>query len=107
MRLILAKTSLKSVQFQSISRNFLNESCSFLFGFIIQVFVYYDKEKKHNKKHKIPLTAAYIKGCSANTCSIQMPEIIVPPAPATDIISSNIIHITYELKVRITTTEKQ
>lgn len=98
--MILAKLSLKNAS------NLINFLISFIFFFcdsIFQVFVYYDNEKKHSKKHKIPLTAVYMKGCPANTCSIQMPEIIVPPVPATDIVSSKIIHITYELKVRITT----
>lgn len=72
---------------------------NFVFVFVLQVFVYHDKERKHSKKHKLPLTAVFIGGCPANTCSIQFPEIIVPPVPATDTASSKIIHITYELKV--------
>lgn len=38
-------------------------------------------------------------GCPANTCAVHIPQILVPPSPATDVVSSKILHITYELKV--------
>lgn len=55
--------------------------------------------RKQSKKHKSSLTSVFIGGCSANTCAVHIPEIVVPPVPATDIVSSKILHITYELKV--------
>lgn len=64
-----------------------------------KVVVYFDSVRKQNKKHKSPLTSEFIGGCPANTCVVLMPQIIVPPVPATDIVSSKLIHITYELKV--------
>lgn len=45
------------------------------------------------------LAAEFIDGCLANTCNVYQPEIVVPPVPATDVVSSKILHITYELKV--------
>lgn len=62
--------------------------------------MYTDKTQKHTKKHKLQLATVFIDGCMANTCKSQMPEIVVPPVPATDVVSSKILHITYELKVK-------
>lgn len=64
-----------------------------------KVLVYNDLPRKQSKKHKTPLTSVFIGGCPANTCTVHIPQIMVPPVPATDISSSKILHITYELKV--------
>lgn len=70
-----------------------------LFLHISQVVVYYDTARKQSKKHKSALASVLVDGCPANTSVIHTPEIVVPPAPATDVVASKIIHITYELKV--------
>lgn len=67
--------------------------------YISQVVVYFDTARKQSKKHKSPLASVFVDGCPANTSVIHTSEIVVPPVPATDVISSKIIHITYELKV--------
>lgn len=67
--------------------------------FVQKVLVYNDLIRKQSKKHKTPLTSVFIGGCPANTCAVHIPKIIVPPVPATDVVSSKILHITYELKV--------
>lgn len=64
-----------------------------------KVCVYFDTTRKQSKKHKSPLTSVFIGGCPANTCSVHISEILVPPVPASDSHSSKILHITYELKV--------
>lgn len=64
-----------------------------------QVVVYFDTARKQSKKHKSPLASVFVDGCPANSCVVHTPEIVVPPVPASDVVSSKIIHITYELKV--------
>lgn len=72
-----------------------------IFIHFTQVVVYFDTARKQSKKHKSALAAVFVDGCPANTSVIHTPEIVVPPVPATDIVSSKIIHITYELKVNV------
>lgn len=64
-----------------------------------QVVVYYDTARKQSKKHKSAVASVFVDGCPANTSVVHTPEIVVPPVPATDVVASKIIHITYELKV--------
>ncbi|XP_031632114.1 arrestin domain-containing protein 2-like [Contarinia nasturtii] len=65
-----------------------------------KVFVYFDTVRKQSKKHKSPLTSILLSGgCPANTCAVHISEILVPPVPSTDSVSSKILHITYELKI--------
>lgn len=72
----------------------------FFFTLHLKVLVYNDLIRKQSKKHKSPITSVFIGGCPANTCTVyKNSEIIVPPVPASDIVSSKILHITYELKV--------
>lgn len=75
----------------------LTENALFLHN--SQVVVYFDTARKQSKKHKSALASVFVDGCPANTSVVHTPEIVVPPVPATDVVSSKIIHITYELKV--------
>lgn len=66
---------------------------------ILKVLVYIDITRKQSKKHKSLLTSVFFGGCPANTSAAHTPQVLVPPVPATDVVSSKILHITYELKV--------
>lgn len=79
--------------------DFVFTKWSGLFLLISQVVVYYDTARKQSKKHKSAVASVFVDGCPANTSVTHTPEIVVPPVPATDIVASKIIHITYELKV--------
>lgn len=71
----------------------------FVFIFLPKVFVYFDSVRKQSKKHKSMLTSTFIDGCSANTCTVHMAELAVPPVPPTDVVCSKILKIHYELQV--------
>lgn len=66
---------------------------------LIKIVQCFDSTQKNQKKYKKILASTKTDGCLSNNCAIHMPEIVVPPVPSTDTVSSNILHISYELKV--------
>lgn len=66
---------------------------------LIKVITCVDSIQKNRKKYKKLLVSVLTDDCPANACSVKLPEIIVPPAPSTDTVSSKILQVTYELKV--------
>lgn len=66
---------------------------------LIKSITCFDSVQKNRKKYKKLLATVVTDGCPANACTVKMPEIIVPPAPSTDTVSSKILQVTYELKV--------
>lgn len=66
---------------------------------LIKAITCFDTIQKNRKKYKKLLVTVLTDGCPANACTVKLPEIIVPPAPSTDTVSSKILQVTYELKV--------
>lgn len=66
---------------------------------LIKSITCFDSIHKNRKKYEKLLVTVLTDGCPANDCTVKMPEIIVPPAPSTDTVSSKILQVTYELKV--------
>lgn len=71
---------------------------------LIKSITCFDSIQKNQKKYKKLLVTVLTDGCPANACTVKAPEIIVPPAPSTDTVSSKILQVTYELKVSETKT---
>lgn len=66
---------------------------------LIKAITCFDSIQKNRKKYKKLLVTVLTDGCPANVSTVKLPEIIVPPAPSTDTVSSKILQVTYELKV--------
>lgn len=60
---------------------------------------HYDNGGKKNKRHKKLMANVTVEGCAANTFETYKPEIVIPPVPPTDMQSSSILQISYEIKV--------
>lgn len=60
---------------------------------------HYDNGGKKNKRHKKLMANVTVEGCAANTFETYKPEIVIPPVPPTDMQSSGILQISYEIKV--------
>lgn len=67
---------------------------------LVKIVQYFDAIQKNQKKIKKLLVSTLIDGCGAKSTADFSSEIIVPPVPSTDITSSNVLHVSYELKVR-------
>lgn len=68
---------------------------------LVKIVQYFDAIQKNQKKCKKLLVSALADGCQAKSSAHHQTEIIVPPVPSTDTSSSNVLHVSYELKVII------
>lgn len=66
----------------------------------LQVMEHYDNSGKKCKKHKELMANVVVGGCAAHAVATYRPEIEVPPVPPTDLYSSAVLKISYEIKVR-------
>lgn len=66
---------------------------------LVKIVQYFDAIQKSQKKIKKLLVTTLSGGCVAKCTTDFTSEIIVPPVPSTDTTSSNILHVSYELKV--------
>lgn len=64
---------------------------------------HYDNGGKKCKKHKKLMASVVVDGCTANATATYKPELPVPPVPPTDMETSAILKISYEIKVSQTT----
>jgi len=61
---------------------------------------HYDNSGKKCKKHKKLMGNAVVDGCAAHAMATYRPEIEVPPVPPTDMRSSAVLKISYEIKIK-------